>query len=102
MPAHHAAGGSAFTSRETLVKAGLAISCPKFGRAPMSVFFTATGRFVSADCKMAWIIRTSPRPARPPRLGFTVLQNAIGEINQLRRNLVTLLERPPGGRAADD
>ena len=53
MSLHHAAGGSAFTSRGTLVNAGLAISCRKFGRPAISVFFTDTGRFVSADCRIA-------------------------------------------------
>src|SRR5271165_1934051 len=52
-PLHYAAGGSAFTSLGGCGNAGLAISCLKLGRAKISVFFTATGRFVSADCKMA-------------------------------------------------
>ena len=89
MSSHHAAGASAFTSRGTLANAGLAISCRKFGRAGISVCLTATGRLLSADRKIASIVRTSARPSRPDGSG-SFFQNAIGEIQEFRSELIAL------------
>ena len=79
MSAHHAAGGSAFTSYGTLVDAGLAISCPKLRRAAMSVCFTATGRFNFTTPLLPTISKAERSAA--PKLQMNEAMRSPGNLN---------------------